>query len=83
MRGSLLAGDVGESSFRHPSQVPCDSFSSTTNNSGVQTKSSPAIELGPDALILDLELGSGASQKIVTHPSQGHNLPLKNPRTFM
>lgn len=51
MSGSLLAGDVGESSFQHPSQVSCDSYSFTTNNSGVQTESSPAIELGPDALI--------------------------------
>lgn len=80
MSGSLLAGDVGgESSLQHPSQVSCDSFSSTTNNSGVQPKSSPAIEAGPDALILDLELGIGASQKTVTHPSRGHNLPLEIP----
>lgn len=72
MSGSLPAGDVGESSFPHSSEMACDSFSSTTNNFGVQTKSSPAI-------ILDFELGIGASQKIVTCPSQGHNLPLEIP----
>lgn len=79
MSGSLPAGDVGESSFQHSSEVAYDSFGSSANNSVVQTKSSPAIELEPDAVILALELGSGASQKIVTHPSQGHNLPLEIP----
>lgn len=62
MSGSLPAGDVGESSFQHSSEVACDSFSSITNNFGVQTKSSPAIELEPGAVILDLELGIRASQ---------------------
>lgn len=65
--------------MRHFSEVACDSFSSTTNNFGVQSKFSPALELEPDAVILDLELRIGASQKIVTHPSQGYNLPLEIP----
>lgn len=65
--------------MRHSSEVTCDSFSSTTNHFGVQSKFSPAIDLEPDAVILDLELRIGASQKIVTHPSQGYNLPLEIP----
>lgn len=61
------------------SQVFCDSFSFTTNNFRVPTKSSPATELKLDAVILDLELTIGASQKIVTGPSQGQNLSLEIP----
>lgn len=43
MSGSLPAGDVGENSFPHSSEMACDSFSSTTNNFGVQTKSSQQL----------------------------------------
>lgn len=45
MSGSLLARDLGERSFRHSSEVSCDSFSSTANNFGVQTNPPQPLSL--------------------------------------
>jgi hypothetical protein len=67
MSASLSARDRGELIPTYLRGIG-DSFSSTTNNFRVQTKSSTDIKSKPDAVILDLELGTD-SQKLVTQMS--------------
>lgn len=79
MSGSLPARDVGESSFDIPQGWLVTVLALQRITLGFKLNSPQPLSWNLKAVLLDLELGTGTSQKTVSHPSQGYNLPLETP----